>query len=234
MYQTSVDPTSATTALSQSFNNISDRLAVFAPRLVLALIVLIVGWLIALIIGNIIATVAQAIGLDTLSRRIGLTRLLDSAGIDKGISAIFGQIATWILVVVVFMAAAEVMGIQSVQLFLNNVLGYVPNVIGAAATLLIGLVLANFLGDTVRHAAQASGLEHTNAVSLVTRNAVIVFTLIATLAQLGIASDVMRALLYGAIAMVTLAGGLAFGLGGQGSAKRVLDGVESELVSKKK
>lgn len=222
----------AVTAVTDSFSNISARLGVFAPRLVLALIVLVVGWLVALIVGNIVATVVQAVGLDSLSRKIGLTRLLDTAGIEKSVSAIVGQLVTWILVIVVFMAAAEVLGIESVQAFFNSVLGYVPNVIGAAATLLIGLVLSNFLGDVVRHASQASGLEHTNAVSVITRNAVTIFTFIAVLDQLGIASDIMRALLYGLIAMVTIAGGLAFGIGGQGVAKRSLDRIETELKKK--
>jgi hypothetical protein len=221
-------------ALNSSFTDISSRLSVFAPRLVLALIVLVVGWLIALIIGNVLATIAQAIGLDALSRKIGLTRLLDSAGIEKSVSAIVGQIATWILVVVVLMAAAEVMGIDTVQIFLSAVLGYVPNVLGGAATLLIGLIFANFLADVVRHASQASGLNHTSVLSSVTRNAVVVFTVIAVLAQLGIASDIMRALIYGGIAMMTIAGGIAFGLGGQGVAKRGLEALEDELKPKKK
>lgn len=224
----------ATGALETSFTDISSRLAVFAPRLVLALIVLVVGWLIALIIGNIVATVVQALGFDALARKIGLTRLLDHAGVEKSVSAIVGQLTTWILVVVVFMAAAEVLGIESVQMFLNSVLGYVPNVVGAAATLLIGLILANFLADVVKHAAQAGDLQHTSAISIITRNAVVVFTIIAVLSQLGIAGDVMRGLLFGFIAMVTIAGGLAFGLGGQGSAKRVLEGLETELKGKKK
>ncbi len=220
------------TAVSTSFADVSSRLSVFAPRLILALIVLIVGWLIALIIGNIVATIVHAVGFDTLARRIGLTRLLDSAGIEKGISAIVGQLVTWILVLVVFMAAAEVLGIDSVQAFLNAILSYIPQVIGASAALLIGLVLANFLGDVVRHATQAAGLEHTNSLAVITRNAVVVFTLIAVLAQLGVASNIMTAILYGLIAMLTIAGGLAFGLGGQGSAKRVLDGLEKELTKK--
>lgn len=221
-------------AVSSSFADISSRLSVFAPRLVLALVVLVVGWLIALIIGNIVATIVQSIGFDSLSRRIGLTRLLDSAGVEKSISAIIGQVVTWVLVVVVFMAAAEVLGIESVQAFLNAVLGYVPNVIGAAATLLIGLILANFLSDVVRHASQASGLNHTSALTSITRNGVVVFTLIAVLSQLGIAGDVMRALLYGFIAMITIAGGIAFGLGGQGSAKRLVETLEDELQPKKR
>lgn len=222
----------AVAAVSDSFTDISTRLGVFTPRLILCLLVLVVGWLIALIIGNIVATVVQAIGFDSLARKIGLTRLLDTAGVEKSLSAIIGQIVTWILVVVVFMAAAEVLGIQSVQTFLNAVLMYVPNVIGAAATLLVGMILANFLGDVVQHASQAGGFQHVNAVSMITRNAVIVFTFIAVLDQLGIASDVMRSLLYGVIAMLSLGGALAFGLGGQASAKRVLDSLEKELTKK--
>ncbi len=222
------------TAVTSSFTDISSRLAVFAPRLVLALIVLVVGWLIALIIGNILATVVQAMGFDSLSRRIGLVRLLDSAGIEKSVSSIIGQIATWVLIVVVFMAASEVLGIQSVQEFLNSILGYVPHVIGAVATLFIGLILANFLADSVRHAAQASGLQHTNALSAITRNSIVAFSVIAMLAELGIAQNVMFALLYGLIAMLTIAGGLAFGLGGQNSAKRALESLENELKPTKK
>lgn len=220
--------------VTDSFSDISTRLGVFAPRLVLALIVLVVGWLLALIVGNIVATVVQAVGLDALSRRIGLTRLLDSAGVEKSVSAIAGQIITWILVLVVFMSAAEVMGIDSVEAFLQSVLGYVPHVIGAVATLLVGLVFANFLADMVRHASQASGLNHTSTLTSVTRNAVVVFTLIAVLAQLGIAGDIMRALLYGMIAMLTIAGGIALGVGGQGTAKRLVESLEDELKPKKK
>src|SRR3989338_4283102 len=93
---------SAVAAVSDSFTDISSRLGVFTPRLILALLVLVVGWIIALIIGNIVATVVQAIGLDSLARKIGLTRLLDTAGIEKSVSAILGQIVTWVLVVVVF------------------------------------------------------------------------------------------------------------------------------------
>jgi hypothetical protein len=192
-------------------------------------IVLVVGWLIALIIGNIIATVAQGIGFDALSRRIGITRLLDSAGIEKAISAILGQFTTWILIFVVFRSAAEVMGIDSVMKFLDAILGYVPNVIGAAAILLVGLVFANFLSDSVRHAAQAGGFGHSGALAVITRNSVITFTVIAMLAQLGIAREIMHALAYGFIAMIALAGGLAFGLGGQGTAKRTLETLEKEI-----
>lgn len=224
----------ATEALSGSFADISSRLSAFTPRLILAVLVLVVGWLIALIIGNIVATAAQSVGFDSLSRRIGLARLLESAGVEKGISSIVGQLLTWILVVVVFMAAAEVMGIDSVYYFLDSVLAYVPRVIGAAATLLIGLILANFLSDTVRHFSQASGLDHTNALTVVTKDAIIVFTVIAVLAQLGIAGDIMRALLFGLIGMISLAGGLAFGLGGQGTAKRSLESLEEQLKSRKK
>jgi hypothetical protein len=223
----------ATEALSGSFGDITSRLSVFAPRLVLAVVVLVVGWLIALIIGNIVATAAQSIGFDSLSRRRGLARLCESAGVEKSISAILGQLVTWILVVVVFMAGAEVMGIASVYNFLNDILAYVPRVVGAAATLLIGLILANFLSDTIRHFSQASGLDHTNALGVVTKDAIVVFTIIAVLAQLGIAGDIMRALLYGLIAMIAIAGGLAFGLGGQNTAKRSLESLEQQLSKKK-
>jgi hypothetical protein len=224
----------AVTTVQPTMAEVAARLSVFAPRLVLALIVLIIGWLIALIVGNILATVAQGVGFDSLARRIGITRLLDSAGVEKSISAIVGQFATWILIFVFFRAAAEAMGIGSIEQFMDSILGYVPNVIGAAAILLIGLILANFLADTVRHAAQAGGLAHAGALSVITRNAVVTFTAIAVLGQLGIAPAIMHALVYGFIAMITIGGGLAFGLGGQGSAKRALESVEREFHSKKK
>jgi hypothetical protein len=225
--------TDAVATVSDTFSNISTRLGVFTPRLILAVIVLVIGWVIALVFGNIVATIVQSVGFDSLSRRIGLTRLLESGGIEKSVSAIIGQIVTWILVLVVFMSAAEVMGMDAVRMFLNSLLNYIPNAISAAATLLIGLILANFLSDTVRHAAQAGGLGHTSVLTVVTRNAIIVFTIVAVLAQLGIASDIMRALLYGLIAMVSLAGGLAFGIGAQGTAKRAMERLETELKSKK-
>lgn len=223
----------AATALSGSYSDIWGRVSSFAPRLVVSLVILIVGWLIALIIGNIIATIVQAVGLDALARRVGITRLLDRAGVEKSVSAIVGQVITWILVLVVFMATAEVLGIQAVQTFLSMILAYVPHVIGASAVLLVGLVFASVISESVRHASKLSGLEHTELLVALTRNAIIVFTIIATLAQLRIAADVLKAVLYGFIAMVTIAGGIAFGLGGQGVAKRITERVEKELTPKK-
>lgn len=221
------------TAVSGSYTDIMSRLSDFAPRLIVALIVLIVGWLIALIIGNIIATIAQAIGFDALARKIGITRLLDKAGVAKGVSSILGQVVTWILVLVVFMSAAEVLGIQSVQTFLDMILNYIPHVIGATAVVLVGLVFASILSESVRSAAKLSGLNHTEILVSMTRNIIIAFTIIAALAQLRIAADVMKAILYGAIAMTTIAGGIAFGLGGQSAAKRAIEGAEKELTAKK-
>ena len=86
----------------------------------------------------------------------------------------------------------------------------------------MGLVFANLVFDIVRHASRGLGSASSNLLGTVARYAIVFFTTLVVLNQLGVAADLIRILFTGIVAMLALAGGLAFGLGGQESARKAV------------
>ena len=113
--------------------------------------------------------------------------------------------------------------------YYGQVIPYFGSVIVAVAIMLVGSVAANFLHGLVRHALQAGGLRTSDTLALITKWAILVFTFMAALVQLSIAPDLIRVLFTGLVAMLALAGGLAFGLGGRDQASRFLDRLRRDI-----
>ena len=104
-------------------------------------------------------------------------------------------------------------------------------VLSAAAILLVGTMVARFLSGLVRHSVQAAGLASADMLAAVTQWSIMVFTVLATLNQLQVAKEFVGTLFTGIIAMLAIAGGLAFGLGGKEHASKVLNKIERDIKS---
>ncbi len=219
-------------ALSSSSSNVLDRMVNFLPNLLGAVIVLVVGWLLAVLLEKLLNRVLKLIGLQKLFELVKIEAIVKKAKFKLDTSGIIAAFVKWVILVITFLAAAEVLGLNQVADFFAVILGYVPNVIAAVAILLIGAVLAHFLADVVRGATEAGGLAYSSFLSKLTSWAIWIFALLAVFVQLGIAHDLIRTLFTGLVALIALAGGLAFGLGGQDAAKRLISKVEDDLAKK--
>jgi len=220
-------------ALSDSTNNVFDRIANFFPNLLGAVIVLVLGWLIAVLLQKLVDRVFRLIGLQKVFEMARIEKVVEKGKFKTDTTGVIAALVKWIVLIIVFLTAADVLNLPQVVDFFGVILGYVPNVVAAVAIILIGAVLANFLSDVVRGSSEAGGLAYSRVLSAVTLWAVWVFAVLAAMLQLGIASDLIRTLFTGFVALVAIAGGLAFGLGGQDSAKRLLAKIEKDLKSKK-
>ena len=147
------------------------------------------------------------------------------------VSGAIAWLVKWFLLLAIFLAAADILGLTQIALFLNSVLVYIPDVIAAAAIMLVGSMVARFLARLVRHSVKAAGLASADLLASITQWAVMVFTVLATLNQLGVASAFVQTLFTGIIAMVAIAGGLAFALGGKEHANKVLNMIERDIQS---
>ncbi|MBI4078875.1 MAG: hypothetical protein HY429_01100, partial [Candidatus Levybacteria bacterium] len=106
---------------------------------------------------------------------------------------------------------------------------YLPNVFVAAIIALVGFVFARLSHDVVLASIRGVSPDTAQTIASVARWAVTVFVLLAVLNQLGVASDLIRILFTGFVAMIAVAGGIAFGLGGQGAAKDTIDALRKRL-----
>jgi len=214
-----------------ALQNLYEKFISWAPNLLAAVVVLILGWLLAIFLSKLVLKVLEAVKIDSLANQLGLESLAERAGRKLSLSGLGAWIVKWFFFIGSFVAAAEILGLSQVSTFLyDDVLGYAGSVVVAAAIFLLGLLAANFFSGLVETVVKASQLHAANAMAAVTKWAIIVFTVIAVLSQLGIATDFLHDLFRAVIAMVAIAGGLSFGLGGQNAAKRWLDGLEEDLT----
>ena len=139
------------------------------------------------------------------------------------------ELLKWALIIVFLVPALEVWGLSQATVFLNQFLVYLPNVIVAVVIGFVGLLAANLVSDLVRHSVRTVGATSANSLAVFTRGAITFFTVLVVLNQLGVAQDLIRILFTGIVAMLALAGGLAFGLGGQELAKEILEELKKKL-----
>ncbi len=218
--------------LTRSFQGLWFQVIQFIPNILIAIIIFAAGWVTGSVVGGWIASILRALKIDVALRKIGIEDATARAGYRLDIGVFFGVIVKWFIILAFFMASLEVLGLSQVNLFLQQVLAYLPNIIVTALILIVAAFVADFLGKLVSATARATGTHSSHAVATVVRWVVWIFAIIAALSQLGVAPVVFQTLLTGIVAMLALAGGLAFGLGGKEAASRTLTKVGEEMKRK--
>ncbi len=218
-------------AVADSLRDLYVRLVNFLPNFIVAVIVLIVGWVVASFVAKILKQVLSSVKVDELGDKLGLDQLSARTGMKLTISGAIAWVVKWFLLIAIFLAAADILNLTQVSEFLNQVLLYIPNVVAGAAILLVGTLVAGFLSKLVSRSVQAAGLASADLLGTVTQWSVMIFTILATLDQLKVAQAFVQTLFTGIIAMLAIAGGLAFGLGGRDHASKVLNSVERDIKS---
>ncbi|MDO8495175.1 MAG: hypothetical protein Q7S32_01440 [bacterium] len=194
----------------------------FLPRLIAAIVVFLVGWLVAVLIAKLAYHVVRVLQVDKALDSINFKKAWERSGFKLNSPLFFYELVKWFFVIVFLMAAANILGLVEVSEFLRTVVLYIPNVLVAAVVLLIGILVAKFLEGLVTASVRAAELVSANFLGALTRWSVVVFSLLIALAQLGIAADIIRIIVVGVVAAISLAIGLAFGLGGQEHASTFL------------
>jgi len=176
------------------------------PGIVAAVIILIVGYLIAYIIGHAIKLVLQKIGLDTrlakakLSKAIGYTHM----------SSVLGEIIKWYIFIIFLQAAVSVLNLGTLSVILNEFAFWLPNVIAAVIVVLFGLLFAHYVSLKLEEHTKMRGLK---VMSRALKAVIMFIVLVVALGQIGIDVSILENGFLLVIAGFALALGLAFGLG---------------------
>lgn len=215
--------------LALSFQNLFWGLVQFIPNLVVALVIFVIGWLVGAGLARLVAQVVNSLRVDQALRAAGVERVLDRAGFTLNSGAFLGFLVKWFFIIVFLVASLDVLGLTEVTAFLRGVvLSYLPQVIVAVLILLVAAVIAEAAQRVVSGAARAANIHAANLLGTVARWAIWVFAILAALDRLGI-SPLVQTLFTGVVVALSLAFGLAFGLGGQQAASRYLDKVRDEM-----
>ena len=208
---------------SQTFREIWFRFVDLVPSILGAIIVFIVGLFIADGLGRLVATLLKKVYLDKAVEATGLKKILDKIGFRLEISKALGLLVTWFLYAVVLVGAADILGLGQISEFLTQVVLYIPNVIIAVVILIVGIIVSNFVQTLVTETALATKIEAADFLANVAKWAILIFTVMAALIQLRVATELIQILFTGLVLMIALAGGIAFGLGGKDRAEKIID-----------
>jgi len=218
--------------LGESFQTISMGLANFLPKIIIALVIIIAGWAVGAVLGRVTAQVIKLLKFDKVLQRAGVEDVVSRAGFRLNSGAFLGELVKWFIIVVFLVAAFDVFGLTQVNIFLKDVvLGYIPQVIVAVLILLIAAVLADSMQKVVVGSAKAAEVDSANFFGAVTKWSIWTFAILIALSHLGIAPQFMYTLFTGFVAMLALAGGLAFGLGGRDAAAKYIDKIKQDIFS---
>lgn len=202
----------------------------FAPRLILAVIFFVIGWLLGNIIARALEQVFTALKVDNLLKTIGVDGFFKKAQMNLNSGYFVGQVVKWFVVIVFLLPSLNLVGLDGIASFLkDDVLGFLPKVIVAALILIIATIVAEALRKTVTASARTINLSSANMLGAIAKYAVWIFALIIALGQLGVADYYMSVLFTGIIAMLSLGGALAFGLGGRDAAAKFIAKVSEEV-----
>lgn len=216
--------------LQASFQNLWWGVVNFVPNLLVALIIFIFGWLVGNILGRWVAQLIKALKVDQALDGIGTGELVSRAGFRLDTGAFLGALVKWFVVVVFLVASADVLHLGQVTDFLRGVvLGYLPNVVIAALILILAAIIGEAMQKVVTGSAKAANVPSAHLIGGVTRWAIWIVGILAALQQLGVAGQFATTLFTGFVAMLALAGGLAFGLGGRDAASRYIEKLRHDI-----
>ncbi len=203
---------------------------VFIPKLLLALIVFLIGWIVAVTLGRLVSQIVSFFKVDKVLQKTGIEEPLARGGLRLNSGAFIGGLVKWFFLIVFLVAAFDILGLSQVNLFLREVvLLYLPNVIVAALILFAAALLGDALHQFVLSSAKAAKLTSGHFLAGISKWAIWIFAILAALYQLGIAGTFVQTLFTGFIAMVALAGGLAFGLGGRDAAAKTIERLRKDI-----
>ncbi len=206
------------------------NVAGFLPQLVAALVVFVVGWLVAVLIGKLAWHIIRTIQLDKGLESVGFKRVWERSGYKLDSAFFFYELVKWFFIIVFLMVATDILGLNQVTNFLGGVVSYLPNVFVAAFVILIGVMIARFLEGVVVGSVRAADLASANLLGSVTKWSILIFSWLVALDQLHVAGEIIRIVVMGVVAAAALALGLAFGLGGRDHADDWIGKMRKHIV----
>ncbi len=220
------------TTLRDSFYALGPAILEIAARLVVALAIFIIGWIIGIFVGSLIEKIFRRLNVDSALRKAGVETTLQRGGIALNSGYFVGALLKWFIIVVFLISSFQVLGLVQVTYFLQQVVvGYLPQVIIAVLILMVAVVIGDIVQRIVRASAGAARIRSAQLLGVIAKWVIWIFALLTVLVQLGIGADLIRILFTGVVVAGAIAFGIAFGLGGQTHASQLIEKIKKEIGS---
>ncbi len=210
-------------AIVDSFDKFLGKMVTFLPNLLAMITILVVGFLIAWIFKNLIFHFLKAIQLDRVSERWGLTLILSRGGLNYSPASLLSRFFYWVIVLITLILGINALEVAATQNLISQFFNYLPHLFAAVIILVIGYLVAIFLGEATLVAGVNAQMESAKVLSRAVRWFIVVLSLTMALYHLGIAERVIIAAFSIVFGGIVLALAIAFGWGGRDFAKDFLE-----------
>lgn len=199
--------------LNDSLGAFFTKAAAFLPNFLGALIILLVGWVIAKIVQWTVGKLLKAVNFDSFIDKAGAGKFLHKGGIKKSGSKLMSSLFYWVIMLTVLVTFFNSLGLEVVSNLLNSVILYIPNIIVSCVLLVVGMYLADFVGTLVVAALKNGNVENADTFGKIAKGAVIFFVGAIVLTQLGIGEAIITTIVQVTLGGFALALAIAFGFG---------------------
>jgi hypothetical protein len=207
-----------------SLSELGARVAGFVPSFLGMVIILLIGWVIASVVAGIATRVIARAGLDKAAGRLGITEILQEAGIGRPPSGTIGRLLYWLLMLTFVLSAVETLGLTAVTQTIDRLIAFLPDIIAASLIVILGLLLARFVGNLVGSGAAAADMPYARQLGGTARGAMVIMVSILAIEQLGVDAAILLWAVITVLAATCLGLGLAFALGARDVVGSILAG----------
>lgn len=201
------------------------KVAEFLPNIAGALLLLIIGYLVAKGIGIAITKLLEKLGLDKLTERSGVASAVQSTGMDTSASAIIGKIVYWLIFLLFMIAAADSLGLPRVSDTINGFVQYLPKLIGALLVVIIGLFAAHLVRSAVETATASMQLDYGKPLGTLIYMLIVIVVVSLAIGQLEIETDLLNQVVSIILFAIGAAVALSLGMGTRSTAGNIVAGL---------
>lgn len=210
---------------NETINELQSSLATWLPALLGALLLLLIGWLVARLGQALIGRLLHRLGLDRLADRTGIDRGLTTIGVQSTLSYLLARITYWLILIFFILLALGALGLTDVVTSaLNSFFAFLPRLVAAMIIFLVGAFVARIIGDAITAMTVQSNIPSGRVLGQVVRYSILLVVVILALDELGVQTTILTTIIIVTVAAVALALALAFGLGNRQLAHGIMAG----------
>jgi Conserved TM helix len=196
--------------------------AIFLPKLLLALVVVLVGWLLAKAARFAVERALRAVNFNVLTERAGTDNFLQQAGMRGDTTTLFGLVGFWVVILAALIIAFNGLGLTYITDLLQRVVLFTPKLLIAMLLVIFGSYCAGFVGNAVQNYCVDAQIPDGDVLSRLVRYLIMTLVVMIALSHLEIGGDIVQRTFLIILAGLMLALALAFGLGGKNWAAALL------------
>ncbi len=200
-----------------------DVLLSFVPALIGAIVLIIIGWIVSAIVAGLVLRILRAVHFDRLTQHAGIDALSERFGLPANGNVLLAGLAKWFIRLIFLVAAFNALQVPAISTILDAIVLWLPSLVVALVIVILGAALARVAGNALTDGLSGMGISGARLLGSLVQYAIVAFVLIIALEQIGVGVPIVTTLFGAVMLALALSFGLAFGLGGRDTAKRIVD-----------